>query len=157
MIEQTLFPVTEVPAIQYPSPSDELNQEEYKNTGYKFIVREDTGKVLSCMSNDYKLVHNNQIINAAKPILKQHNAKLKEAVSFGDGQQTTWKWILPDVEIEISKGDMMNPEIIIKNSYDGTSQVHILSGAFRLVCSNGMIIGTTIDKYNSKQTFAILI
>ena len=39
MIEQTLFPVTEVPAIQYPNPSDELNQEEYKNTGYKFIVR----------------------------------------------------------------------------------------------------------------------
>ena len=58
---------------------------------------------------------------------------------------------MPDVKIEISKGDMMNPEIIIKNSYDGTSQVHILSGAFRLVCSNGMIIGTTIDKYNYKH------
>ena len=71
MIEQTLFPVTEVPAIQYPSPSDELNQEEYKNTGYKFIVREDTGKVLSCMTDDYKLVDNREIIKTAEPILKQ--------------------------------------------------------------------------------------
>ena len=150
MIEQTLFPVKEVPAyFEHTNNNGKLSKE--LETGHKFIVREDTGKVLSCMSNDYKLVDNNQIINAAKPILKQHNAKLKEAVSFGDGQQTTWKWILPDVEIEISKGDMMNPEIIIKNSYDGTSQVHILSGAFRLVCSNGMIIGTTIDKYNYKH------
>ena len=45
----------------------------------------------------------------------------------------------------------MNPEIIIKNSYDGTTQVHILSGAFRLVCSNGMIIGNIIEKYNYKH------
>ena len=153
MIEQTLFPVKEVPAyFEHTNNNGKLSKE--LETGHKFIVREDTGKVLSCMSNDYKLVDNNQIINAAKPILKQHNANLKEAVSFGDGQQTTWKWILPDVEIEISKGDMMNPEIIIKNSYDGTSQVHILSGAFRLVCSNGMIIGTTIDKYNYKHNIS---
>ena len=72
-----------------------------------------------------------------------------------------WDLMVIDVSsisivLEISKGDMMNPEIIIKNSYDGTSQVHILSGAFRLVCSNGMIIGTTIDKYNTKfLTFSL--
>ena len=64
MIEQTLFPVTETPAVFPDDPSG------YISTGYKFIVREDTGKVLSCMSNDYKLVDNNQIIDAAKPILK---------------------------------------------------------------------------------------
>ena len=154
MIEQTLFPVMEIPA------NFTLNKQTTKSqvlgylpnsTGYKFIVREDTGKVLSCMTDDYKLVDNREIIKTAEPILKQHNAQLKEAVTFGGGQKTTWKWIIPDVKIEISEGDTMNPEIIIRNSYDGTSQVHILSGAFRLVCSNGMIIGTTIDKYNYKH------
>ena len=145
MIEQTLFPVTETPAVFPDDPSG------YKSTGYKFIVREDTGKVLSCMSNDYKLVNNKDIIDVALPVLKKHNAQLKEAVSFGNGQHTTWKWVIPDVKIEISKGDMMNPEVIIKNSYDGTTQVHILSGAFRLVCSNGMIIGNIINKYNYKH------
>ena len=150
MLQSTLFPVKEVPAVGYPF--DELGDVVLMdNTGYKFIIREDTGKVLSCMTNDYKLVNNQEIINAAEPILKQHNAQLKEAVSFGNGQQTTWKWIIPDVKIEISKGDLMNPEIIIKNSYDGTTQVHILSGAFRLVCSNGMIIGNIIEKYNYKH------
>ena len=147
MLESTLFPVIEVPAVGIPT----MDGKEIDDTGYKFIVREDTGKVLSCMTNDYRLVKNQEIISAAEPILKQHNAQLKEAVSFGDGQQTTWRWIIPDVKIEISKGDLISPEIIIKNSYDGSLQVHILSGAFRLVCSNGMIIGNIIEKYNYKH------
>lgn len=152
MIEQTLFPVKEYPAYHEAgtwAKSDE--NENLNNTGYKFIVREDTGKVLSCMTNDYKLVENKQIIDTAAPILKQHNAKLKESVSLGDGQKTVWKWIIPDVKIEVAKNDFMNPEIIIKNSYDGSMQVHILSGAFRLVCSNGMIIGNVIEKYNYRH------
>ena len=147
MIEQSLFAVKEVPAIMGISTN---------NTGHKFIVREDNNKVLSCMTNDYKLVTNQEIISAAEPILEQHNAQLKEAVSFGDGQQTTWRWIIPDVKIEISKGDLISPEIIIKNSYDGSLQVHILSGAFRIVCSNGLIIGTIIDKFNYKHSIGNL-
>ena len=45
----------------------------------------------------------------------------------------------------------MHPEIIIKNSYDGSLQVHILAGAFRLVCSNGLIIGITLGKKNYRH------
>ena len=51
MLQSTLFPVTEVPAVGIPEDGKEID-----STGYKFIVREDTGKVLSCMTNDYKLV-----------------------------------------------------------------------------------------------------
>ena len=153
MIEQTLFPVIEVPAIG--QLGDELkereNVEAVLDTGYKFIMREDNGKILSCMTSDYKLVDNKQIIDTATPILKQHKAELKEAVSLGDGQKTVWKWIIPDVKMQVAKDDFMNPEIIIKNSYDGSMQVHILSGAFRLVCSNGMIIGNVIDKHNYRH------
>ena len=150
MIEQTLFPVKEVPAyFKHIANNGKLSEE--LETGHKFIVREDTGKVLSCMTNDYKLVDNKQIIDTATPILKQHKAELKEAVSLGDGQKTVWKWIIPDVKMQVAKDDFMNPEIIIKNSYDGSMQVHILSGAFRLVCSNGMIIGNVIDKHNYRH------
>jgi len=149
-IESTLFPVKEYPAnFAYNSEAGIIDVNV--NTGYKFIVREDANQVLSCMTDEYKLVPNSQIVKAAEPILKQHKAKLREAVSLGDGQRTIWKWSLPNSLIEISKGDEMHPEVIIKNSYDGSLQVHILSGAFRLVCSNGMIIGNIIEKYNYKH------
>ena len=46
-----LFPVKEMPAMLG------LND----NTGHKFIVREDTEQVLSCMSNEYKLVTNQEV------------------------------------------------------------------------------------------------
>ena len=50
------------------------------------------------------------------------------------------------------ENDYVNPEIIIKNSYDASLQVHVLSGAFRLVCSNGLVIGIVISKHNHKHS-----
>jgi len=155
MIESTLFPVKEYPA-NFAFNSEAGISDVNVNTGYKFIVREDTNQVLSCMTDEYKLVPNQEIIDTAIPILKKHKAELIEAVSLGDGQKTTWKWIIPGIKIEVSRGDLINPEIIIKNSYDGSLQVHILSGAFRIVCSNGLIIGTIIDKFNYKHSIGNL-
>ena len=149
MLDHTLFPVREVPATAVNSEKGGFAIAG--NTGYKFIIREDTGQVLSCMTDEYKLVPNANIISAATPILKQHKAVLKEAVVLGEGQRTVWKWIMPEVKIEVAPDDLMHPEIIIKNSYDGSLQVHVLSGAFRLVCENGMIIGNTISKHNYKH------
>ena len=38
-------------------------------------------------------------------------------------------------------GDSFN-EIVLVNSHDGTSSYKLMSGIFRLVCSNGMVVGT---------------
>jgi hypothetical protein len=37
------------------------------------------------------------------------------------------------------------PEIVLLNSHDGTSSYQLLSGVFRMVCSNGMIAGNVCD------------
>lgn len=150
MIESTLFPVKEYPA-NYAFNQEAGISDVNQNTGYKFIVREDTGRVLSCMTDEYQVVTNQQIVDVASPILAKHKAVLKEAVSLSDGQKTIWKWIIPDKKIKIAKNDELNPEIIIKNSYDGSLQVNILAGAFRLVCSNGLVIGLTLDKKSFKH------
>ena len=152
MLRDTLFPVKEVPAIGKFPKNMNYTDEETKTTGWKFILREDTGQILSCMTNEYKMVTNKQIIDIAKPVLKKHKAELVEAVSLGDGQKTVWKWRIPDYTIKIAEGDDLNPEIIIKNSYDGSLQVHILAGAFRLVCSNGMVIGITLGQKNYRHS-----
>ena len=51
-IEDTMFPVKEVPAIYSFNEMGAVNTNV--NTGHKFIIREDTGEVLSCMTNSYK-------------------------------------------------------------------------------------------------------
>ncbi|MBC8299862.1 MAG: DUF932 domain-containing protein [Pelagibacterales bacterium] len=145
-IESTLFPVKEIPAI-FKRDDGQLKQ----HTGHKFIVREDNDSILSCMTDDYRMVTNSELIETALPILKDNGAVLQEAISFGEGQKTTWKWIIPDVKIEVDKDDYMNPEIIIKNSYDGSLQVHIMAGAFRVICSNGLVIGVVLGNKNYRH------
>jgi hypothetical protein len=145
-IGESLFPVKEIPAIQYPNPSDELNQEKYKSTGYKFIVREDTGAVLSCMTNEYKMVKNEEIISKTEAVLKTTKAELKEVKIFGNGARTKWTYRFPNQKVKVAKDDYVNPEIIINNSYDGSTTVGIMGGAFRLVCENGLIIGYMLGR-----------
>lgn len=46
---------------------------------------------------------------------------------------------------EVAPGDPVAPEIIILNSHDGTSSYQLTAGAFRFVCTNGLIAGDTFE------------
>ena len=145
-LKNTIFPVEEIPAV------GQLFGEGIKEqTGYKFIVRKDTGNVLSCVTDKYKVVQNQSIIEAAEPVLKETGAILTEAESFSNGARSTWTWKIPDIKVKIDKKDHVNPTITLKNSYDGSVQLHILAGAFRLICSNGAVIGIVASKYKNKH------
>ena len=146
------FPVKELPAIITGSAWSDEFPAEATNTGHKFIVREDTGKILSCMSKDYKLVTNKEIINYAEPIVNKRGGKFKEAEIFGNGARSIMKWHFPKEKVKVSKDDILHPEIMIKNSYDGTIGVNVVAGAFRLICSNGMVIGITTNSYKNKHS-----
>ena len=145
MLQNAKFPVFEA-AVTYDTPNGDVP------TNYKLIVRKDTNKILSCMTNDYKLVKNETIMNYADPVIKKNNGKLKEVRLLNDGAKTMMRWTFPDQTVKIGHNDEINPEIIIKNSYDGTIGVNIMAGAFRLVCSNGMVIGVVLDDYKNKHS-----
>tara|TARA_Y100000310_G_C20661664_1_gene805139 strand:- start:730 stop:1518 length:789 start_codon:yes stop_codon:yes gene_type:complete len=145
-LDSVTFPVKEVPAIMGKGF-------DYKDdTGHKFIVREDTGAVLSCMTTDYKLVRNEEVLKAVDPIMAENKAVLKEASTFGGGARTKISYRLPNISVDIGRGDLVNPEIIIRNSYDGSMEASAMAGAFRLVCTNGMIIGFILDKGGYRHT-----
>lgn len=39
----------------------------------------------------------------------------------------------------------LTPEIVVSNSYDGTAAFRLMMGIFRLVCSNGLIVGQAYE------------
>jgi len=147
--KQTLFPVKEVPAV---GRHLDKNVTLLDNTGYKFIVREDTNEVLSCMTNEYKLIKNEEIIEKAMPIIEDRGGILVEENLFGDGARASWQWKFPEVEVDVGDGDLMNPTINIGNSYDGSSEANAIAGAFRLICSNGLVIGVTFGKGSTRHS-----
>ena len=154
MLSETKFPVKEIPAIGIPqSVGDEVQfGQEIDNTGYKFIVREDTGDILSCMTDEYKLVTNTEILDTAVPIFNKVGAKLREAKVLQDGKKTIWKYSIPGIKVPIADGDEVSPEIVIKNSYDGSWELGVISGAFRLICENGMVIGIILNKKSNRHS-----
>ena len=78
------FPVKEVPAVMGKG----FNYND--NTGHKFIVREDTGQVLSCMTTDYKLVTNKTILSYAEPIIKKNGGVIKETKLLGKNPENLY-------------------------------------------------------------------
>ena len=150
VFEDTLFPVKEYPALYV----DENNKKEtlHRQNGYKFIVREDTGQVISCMTDEYKLIKNEEVLDKAIPIIESRGGVLVEEKTFGNGARTSWKWKFPDVEVDVGDGDLLNPTATITNSYDGSSEASAIAGAFRLICSNGMVIGFILGKNSLRHS-----
>ena len=149
-LDTTLFPVTEIPAIGTKGLGKPHNP--ITNTGYKFIVREDTGQVISCMTNEYNLIKNEQVIDIASPIMTKYDAELKEVRTFSEGARSQWTWNFPNSTVDIGGGDMVNPTVTIRNSYDGSLEASATAGAFRLVCSNGMVIGIVLGRNSVKHS-----
>ena len=142
MIEQSLFTVKEVPAIMGISTN---------NTGHKFIVREDNNNVISCVTNEYKLVTNQEVIDKALPIIERHNGTIDEVKTFAQGARSSWVFKFRKNPITI-EGEKLFPQLNIKNSYDGSTQVDVLGGAFRLVCSNGLVVGRMLGHTSARHS-----
>lgn len=45
-----------------------------------------------------------------------------------------------------------SPEIVIVNSHDGASSYQIMLGVYRLVCANGLMVGSTHQKINVRHS-----
>lgn len=64
--------------------------------------------------------------------------------SGGEYEWTKHQLILqhPDIRIKEKSGEVLIPQIILQNSYDGMSSFSLHIGVYRLVCTNGLVIGT---------------
>jgi len=144
-LEQSLFPVSQFDAAYFK------DGKEHESTGYKMIVRDDTNEVLSCVTDKYKLVTNKQVLDKVIPTIDENGGQLSETRIFGKGARSLWKFTFPDTKVEIAKNDFVNPSLIINNSYDTSKEASVLSGAFRLVCENGMVIGWTLSRRRNRH------
>ena len=52
-----------------------------------------------------------------------------------------------DLNLKLTQVGDSRPEIVLVNSYDGSSSLKIMLGIYRLVCSNGMIAGSTFGSF----------
>ena len=111
---------------------------------YKAIVDSDTGKVFSIVSTDYKLIRHEEAIKRIEEAIYEvpDFGEYKTYTNFyNDGGRMRRTYRFPKISVEIERGDAVNPELHLVNSYDVTWPFIILLGAFRLICTNGLVIG----------------
>lgn len=82
---------------------------------------------------------------------RQSHARVKDAAKAGF-QRHLFAFRHPSMQLR-GVGDSV-PEILLKNSYDGSSSFKLMLGIYRLVCSNGLIVGTTYNAVSVRHVGA---
>lgn len=112
---------------------------------HKAIVNPETGKVFSIVSKDYKLIRHEDAVMRVNNVIAENSDLGKYDVSiefFNDGSRMRSTYCFYEISAEITSRDPVNPELHLFNSYDTSWPFILLLGAFRMVCSNGLVIGT---------------
>jgi len=126
--------------------------------GYKAIVDSNTGKVFSIVSEDYKIIRHEQAIGHIKSIIARndHLGKYHNEVNFYNaGGRMRCTFTFPGISAEIDKGDVVNLQLHLFNSYDVTWPFIIILGAFRFVCANGLVIGKEIFYIRKRHVYEL--
>lgn len=103
------------------------------------VVRTDTLETIGVVSKKYSLLPHAEVIDTLRETLKGQTVEEKILLTH-HGARMHLEITLPDITLKID-GDEIAMRLVVSNSYDGSRKVNIAFGAYRLVCSNGMIVG----------------
>ena len=122
--------------------------------GHKAIVNPETGHVYDIVSDKYKLVKHEEVIENVEEVLVKDNqmgAYERSTIFYQKGARMRTTYKFPDVSVPVAKNDYVNPTIEVLNSYDRSIRHIIMLGAFRLICTNGMVVGKKFMQFRKRH------
>lgn len=125
---------------------------------FKAIVTLGTGKVFSIVSKDYKLIRHEQAAEQIESTINEFPKLGKFSIEtqfYNDGGRMRRTYRFIDKPVEITPGDLIDPELHLYNSYDVTWPFIVLLGAFRFVCANGLVVGKKFLYFRKRHVFDI--
>ena len=114
------------------------------------VVRTDKDMAIGVVSKKYALLPHDNVVGAFREALEGQNVQERVMLTH-NGARLNLELTLPDIKIDVGGGDEIAMRLIVKNSYDGSHKLQIVFGAFRLVCSNGMVIGRKFLSINRRH------
>jgi len=135
------------------------NDESIEVPNRKAIIRSDTGKVISTVGIDYKVVNNATVFDAFDTALAESAIDLtgayKRVSTCRGGAQTILAYSFPAYEEKITDrdvGDVVRLTTLARNSYDGNSMFSARFSQDRLVCKNSMVGMSDISYFAGRHT-----
>tara|TARA_R110002153_G_scaffold34755_1_gene103650 strand:+ start:1970 stop:2998 length:1029 start_codon:yes stop_codon:yes gene_type:complete len=125
----------------------------------KAIIRSDTGKVISTVGQNYKVINNATVFSQFDEALAESQIDLtgayKRVSVCRGGAQTILAYAFPAYETTVTDrevGDVVRLTTLARNSYDGSSMFMARFSQDRLVCKNSMVGMTDISYFAGKHT-----
>jgi len=118
-----------------------MREVPFKNT----LVRSDSREILSVMNKTYTPLQNRDAFQFFDEVIGQGEAIYHTAGSLFGGKQV---WILAKLpeDIEVIKGDKVQPYILLSNSHDGSRAMRMQFTPIRVVCSNTLSAAMGADR-----------
>lgn len=131
-----------------------------KNTKEKELMlrtydTEPLNEARAILSNRYKRIDIDNVANHTLDRLMDMNAELK--YSYYDRDNMNITAVLPKLEGEVDKGDIVQGGITITNSEVGSGSLIIKPFVYRLVCTNGMVAPSYLNQFYAKHVGKMLI
>jgi len=134
-----------------PSPYAEIEKvplyasDQMQSRGYSVRIENpdaDTGwEEVGLVSEDYLLVSNRQVRNMAQEIAHRTPLTWHEEKVFFDGKRFVYGLVTKEgARQEVSTGDVVSLGMLFENSYDGSRKLSSSLFAYRLACTNGMLM-----------------
>jgi len=129
MLNEIFFPVVQLPVTRNGEPTKKTK-----------ILREDTGEMISLLSNIYTLVPNVEVHKTIQSVF----GEIEPKTYFSDGYYSRFSYVLEDRTKKVAVNDIVAMMINVENSYDGSKRLRVSIDLLRLVCSNGMRVGESV-------------
>ena len=116
------------------------------------VVNTQTGQAYSFTGKNYNLIKHEQAIEHVLSAIPKSWGKQKNSAWLSpDGGRLSVRIQFPKASEGIQAGDLVCPSIYLVNSYDKSWPFMVTFGAFRFVCSNGMVVGKKFGEYHRKH------
>lgn len=112
------------------------------------LIRTLDGKVRAFLSDRYQRIDNWAVLEAVQQplgrLVMEYDARI-ESSAITDTKMYL-KVVIPTMQTEIRRGDIVQAGFVLKNSETGHGAYSLEQMLFRLVCLNGMTVGESISR-----------
>jgi len=155
-IEDVLFRIEERPLFVAGTPGLAGGSGHVRVDGYRAIVDVERGRVLSVVSDQYRLVENSEALALGRACFEQVFKRSADTMSlFNIVQPTTRSFCHVDYLEQVpptAKAAEWRPFLRITNSYNRTFPLRFDVGSCRGMCTNGMIFGKRSIEFRYPHT-----
>ena len=119
----------------------------------KCLFNADRTKLFDVVSSKYQVVDHGAAVDEISGALAKYFGKEVQSHirSLDGGARLMGEFKLPIAPVKIGRQDVNEITLTLRNSYDRSWAFQATLGAFRLVCSNGMMIGEEFGNLSMKH------